>query len=683
MPNSRMLALRLFGCIVLCIACCGRVYAGAEEDAANLYSEALSQIAEARYGDALTKLRSLQRQLSMQSDDAPLADDALYLKAYIEVMDAYRFDDARATIEQLRSRFADTAYGDSAAYLDAIALEQSGHTGEARLALQVLRERHTAVSLPFGFRWPAGGVMSRYWYERADQRLAILKQYDEKATQLNSRQSAGNGSLVVDVTAEGQQYSLTLHPSPVVKQVQWTNQYLENRLPPSMAVYSGYVNGHANSWARVVIDGQALSGMLSIDGQRLRLQSDQVIGTIDYYKSGFQSSDKTVQGDALQAPIGPSASKQAMQQARSVQQQSSTRLVPISLVVDAAFDSYYGGQGVAQAINNINMADGIYREQGIALAVDQVQTFGDSPPVFTDQSGTLESLLLSFRDYRMAQKALYSDSALVYLFTGANTVDRTLGLAWIDTLCRSDGYDVGVTTPSNYANILTTHEIGHSLGALHDSETSCAADSGKIMWPRISDRTQDQFSSCSIDQVAIAKSKYCLGDAVDLHLSASIDEAKVKLNVQSRDASMVVAAKVHIETVGVNLSWPSACVELTPSSADCVVNDVVAGGVFELELTPELLADGISESGLITAQVMSDVYDPEQVNNAVSIDLETGLITQSQPFDDMNITPYTPVKPNASGASDSGSMTAATLLILLMTAWARLVRVLFRFAIKN
>lgn len=704
--------------VVLC-SLCGFVAANtvdndtAEGNAAAKYLEAQSQIADARYADALATLRSLQREypaysnittvqtriavltehreaagfmpvfmlaldqrdmqryaqaidtlssLSNSPDNHPLTDDALYLKAYLEIMDMYRFDDARASIEQLLQRIPDTAYADSATYLDAIALEQSGHTDQARLALRLLRERHTALSLPFGFRWPASGVMSRYWFERADRRLAILHQHSDVATRLRGERRASNGSVVIDVEAGGQRYSLTLLPSPVIKEVQWTDEKLDERAPPALAVYSGVVTDEPDSWARVVIDGLSVSGMISVNGQRSRLQPDQMIGTMNYYKAGTRDigANDADQPDYLTAPIEGETI-----QTRMAELHSATRLVSMSIVVDAAFDDYYGGQGMAQALNNINMADGIYREQGLALSIDKVQSLsGDNPPVVTDERGTLESLLESFRDYRMQQSVLYNKSALVYLFTGAETADRTLGLAWIDTLCRLDGYDVGLTTPSSYANVLTAHEIGHSFGALHDSETACQADSGKIMWPRISANTQAEFSSCSIEKVALARASQCLGNAVDVQMSASIEEDIVTLNVRNSDTLIPVTADVNIDAVGVDIQWPSTCVEQTPGSASCVLANLGATSSYEIKL---VVIDSGSD-GLINAQAEADIHDPEPVNNAVSIDLSTGLIAQSTAMFD----PISPSTPTLQRSGGSGSVPAITLLLILLAVVERL-----------
>ncbi len=684
-----------------------------EQQAATEYLEAKSLIASARYAEALSTLRKLQlryprfSQLAsvqtriavlqehrdagqslpvfiaaldlrdeQQADRAvltldgliddsfasSLADDALYMKAYILLMDLYRFEEARDAIETLWQQYPDTAYTDSAAYLDAIALEQLGHTDQARLALRVLRNRHTALSLPFGFYWPSSDLMSRYWFDRADRRLAILERQSEIATKLRSKNTSVNGAVLMDVVAEGQQFSLTLAPSEVVSAVRWTNELLEKQAPPALAIYSGVVTGEPNSWARITVDGQRVSGMVSVDGQRWQLQSDQMLGTLNYYKSGTRpDSSMSAAPDYLQAPI-PAMTLQA----RAAQQNASTRLIPISIAIDAEFNNYYGGQGVAQALNNINMADGIYREQGVAFSVDQVQSFTSDSPVKADASGTLESILLSFRDYRLQQRTLFDDSVLVYLFTGADTSDNTLGLAWIDTLCRLDGYDVGVTTPSNYADVLTAHELGHSLGALHDSETDCQAESQKIMWPRISASTQAQFSSCSQNKVHTAKLAQCLLNSIDLQLTANLSDQLLRLNVRNSDSLISTQAVVYVEAVGATVEWPSTCLEQAPGSAECAVGDIPAGATETIDLV--VLSGG---NALVTAQASQiNVHDHEPVNNAVSVELETGLITQSIPFSE----PTTTVAPPPSSSGGSGRLGLMFVMLLGLLGLSRQFR---------
>jgi len=69
---------------------------------------------------------------------------------------------------------------------------------------------------------------------------------------------------------------------------------------------------------------------------------------------------------------------------------------------------------------------------------------------------TLEKTLRTFRDFHLNTRDQADDIALSYLFSGNNNVDEAIGLAWIGAICRSDGFDVGVTTPSSYADLLVT-----------------------------------------------------------------------------------------------------------------------------------------------------------------------------------------------------------------------------------
>ena len=121
-------------------------------------------------------------------------------------------------------------------------------------------------------------------------------------------------------------------------------------------------------------------------------------------------------------------------------------------------DRYYAGAGLSTALNSLNIADGIYRQFGIALTLDEAVTFDNNNDPMNLGPVTLETILRSFRDYRQDYATLFQDSALTYLFSGNPKTDITLGLAWIDTACRVDGYDVGVTTPTGFGDVLLTHD---------------------------------------------------------------------------------------------------------------------------------------------------------------------------------------------------------------------------------
>jgi len=234
--------------IVLGISCSAVSYAQsraeAETEADGIYAQALEQMEAQLYSDARANLRKIQGQypsyskisgvqtrmaVLQESADAgeslrvfltalnlrdqgdmdaalvslgtiaaadpagTLTDDALYIMAYLQVMDRYDFEAARESLRTLEERFPESAYTDSAQYLEAIALEQLGNTEAARTLLMDLRDRHTALNLPMDFRWPKGTVLSRYWFDRADRRLAIVEERISTASRVDAQQKQTDG----------------------------------------------------------------------------------------------------------------------------------------------------------------------------------------------------------------------------------------------------------------------------------------------------------------------------------------------------------------------------------------------------------------------------------------------------------------------------------------------------------
>jgi Flp pilus assembly protein TadD len=612
------------------------------------YEAALAKIERQEYGDALASLRQLQKRypafplmasvqtriavLQESADAGPslpvflkalslrdagdmdaalsalgtiasadpagtLTDDALYISAYLQVMDRYDFQAARDVLKILELRFPDSAYSDSAHYLDAIALEQLGKTEQARERLVQLRARHTALDLPMNFRWPRGSVLSRYWFDRADRRLAIVDQRLASASQLDSREQQLDGKLRLAVNVNGVEMQLLLVPSPLTGKTQWLDSQLASQLPPAIGVFDGVVEGMAGSWVRVVLERDSITGVVNIEGKQHRLQPANLIGTLDYYQPRSKKIDplngmhsdlaESLQG--LDALVAPPAVLTSSPQRRARNVQTDMRAVSVSIVVDSQFDRYYAGGGMAAALNSLNIADGVYRQLGLALTLDEALTFAEVSDPMNLGAVTLENILRAFRDYRLQYNTLFADSALTYLFTGNPKTDVTLGLAWIDTVCRLDGYDVGVTTPSTFGDVLLTHELGHSLGAKHDTDTECDDNSRSLMWPNISNRTEIEFSSCSKTSVLQSRTKSCLENSVDLSLSAASAGTSLVFDMFNPDGALTLDARLLVETSAPDqLIWPAGCQAQTPTSSLCHVS-----GLLPLEIRS--LAFDISE----------------------------------------------------------------------------------------
>jgi TolA-binding protein len=109
-------------------------------------------------------------QLMLVDSDSYVADDSLYLKGYIQLMDQQDYAAAQETMERLRREFPNTTYYDTALYSEALALQSLGKEALATEVLLDLRYKHTGIEA-FGLAMPKDNVLSRVWFDRASEAL--------------------------------------------------------------------------------------------------------------------------------------------------------------------------------------------------------------------------------------------------------------------------------------------------------------------------------------------------------------------------------------------------------------------------------------------------------------------------------------------------------------------------------
>ena len=127
----------------------------------------------ARESGNLADAHSHIDQLLISDANGHLADDALYLKGYIQLMDEHDYASARKTMQKLRRTYPDTTYYDTALYSEALALQSLGNEALATEILLDLRYKHTGLEA-FGFAMPKDTVLSRVWFDRASDALETL-----------------------------------------------------------------------------------------------------------------------------------------------------------------------------------------------------------------------------------------------------------------------------------------------------------------------------------------------------------------------------------------------------------------------------------------------------------------------------------------------------------------------------
>ena len=465
-------------------------------------------------------------------------------------------------------------------------------------------------------------------------------------------------------------------------------------------LYGGHVIGDGSSWVRVSRDADRLSGHLFTDGELYRIEPPPDGSPDPSFDATGESANPGSEGGGYRLlRVGTGAGAALLPRAASAPAVS--RAMRVGIVVDSRYDEHHGGRGLARALGVMNGVDGLYRDQlGLAVVVERVRVHDDpaSDPVRT-RGGTIEEVLTAFRGIRLGDPGLPADLALVHLFSGHETSDDVVGLGWIDTVCRVDGYDVSMATPFAFDTLLSAHEIAHNLGALHDEDPLCAARDGGappggLMEERLSKTTVTGFSACSLERLRRALGADCLLDSLDLALDVLVSPT---------DAPDGVSGEWRL-AVGVTNGDPfrtaSAVRTRTRLPADAVIVGASAGCLASGELlvcehgdiAPEAdatvavrvtLPDGGAREAVVVI-VPGTFVDSDPANDRVTLELGAPLAMPAarRPADDGDGAPPADAgtTPGAGGGSAEGDTEgeggagragAPLLAALVALAWRR------------
>lgn len=588
--------------------------------AIGLYLSAL----DARYRSDADQALDILAQLHGHYPKSYLADDALYLSGYILLMDLFDYELAYRYMVQLRSEYPDSSYVDASLYLEAIALEQSGRTEEARRAFENLRDQHAIIAIErLNIALPNTSIQSRLWFDRAAKRLEKLEQQLLEATRIVEQAFLDSGGFErrVVVKVAGRTVPLLLNPSRVFHTTRFVDERGFELDIGNVRAFDGIIEGRPRSWVRAVFDGTTIQGLIRDGSTRFDLKSDVVTGTLVDYNTRLADSDKIASNLGGAEPVAaPRHLRKPLEDRRGLEQDAPlsdvvNRVVRMSMVIDSQYNDYTNGNGLFEAMTVAAIADGIYRDElGLALQAESVVLMTDrnrDPMRIGDAS--MDEILHNFRSYRLRSGAIDRDSSMVYLLSGNRSNDNQVGLAFIDVACRDDGYDVSAATPYRQNFLLAAHEMAHNLGAEHDTDTQCASDSSKIMSPYFNSDTRQEFSACSKASINRSLQGSCHAPAVDLqasiiHASDSLLTARVSNNDPTRPAS----AALHVSLPDATVSQlPAGCMQSAAASIVCDVSSLQAGGVRKMDFALQY------KNALHGARQVGVRVDPTAVEDAL------------------------------------------------------------------
>ena len=332
----------------------------------------------------------------------------------------------------------------------------------------------------------------------------------------NDANQAEDGFTRLSFLAQGREFNLVLNDNiPISKK-------FSGRIK-DLKLLKGKIEGIKNSWARISLRNGQYTGAI-FDGEELYMLDtvDAVSGamadtsdagdsnTIMYKASDVSSAatcgdhgDEDHSADILsnlkkfrKANASQATATDAFNSDVILEAEGATEQLNIRIVADTQYVATSNNGAQAQILQQMNIVDGIFSEQlGVQISIDDIDVLTNNGSLSSTNSSTL---LNQFRNF-----VGNDNPGLAHLFTGRNLDGSTIGIAFLNGICRTNG--VGVTQAGGRGTLgalTAAHELGHNFGAPHDNQSgsACAGTpSGFLMNPSLNG--SDQFSACSISQM--------------------------------------------------------------------------------------------------------------------------------------------------------------------------------------
>ncbi len=267
-------------------------------------------------------------------------------------------------------------------------------------------------------------------------------------------------------------------------------------------------------------------------------------------------------------------------------------LAELEMAFDAEFQQDFPTNFTDQAASLVNMVEGYYRND-LNIAFDLLTLEFVNGTVFSNTTNA-DDLLDDVRTKKDSNQLSFVQNrrALFHLVTGRDFDSTTAGIAYLGVAC-SFNFNAGLSRLAPVSNpsipisaLITAHEIGHNLGAVHDGDDNACA-TGFIMAPAVNPAATS-FSSCSIDEIIEeidlnqANLDNCFNYPVDVGLTARADNPT---DVDAGDAALLrydvslAEAGRGAASIDIDGAITSGSGQITSASANGSACNVAANGL--------------------------------------------------------------------------------------------------------
>jgi hypothetical protein len=214
-------------------------------------------------------------------------------------------------------------------------------------------------------------------------------------------------------------------------------------------------------------------------------------------------------------------------------------VITMSTLADPELYALHGSSTNAYIASIINTAEALYERQlGIRFQIVKQHVYTDiatSPVAQTNPDALLRAFATNPENPTILGNnptTFDQDVDVKHLFTGKDLDGVTVGIAYVGSVCSSPAYAYGLTQATSLAGspYYFAHEVGHNLGARHDTQNFASLMSPSIF-------IGSSFSKQSVDQ--INEHLFYFGSCVELKMMGpNLANAKLSLQQRSSRASI-------------------------------------------------------------------------------------------------------------------------------------------------